>query len=82
MRNNKKMVSLNPEYGIEATTISTLADKVKDDNPQLCAILTILSASVVAKDEDKLLPYCNKYLEDKIYTDKLKDSINKMLGHD
>ena len=28
------MVSLNPEYGIEVTALSQLADKIKDDNPE------------------------------------------------
>ena len=46
MRKNKKVVSLNPEYGIEVTTLAQLADKAKDDNPELCTILTILTASI------------------------------------
>lgn len=75
------MVSLNPEYGIEVTAIGRLADKVKDDNPELYVILTILIASILGKDERRLLEYCNKYLEDKIYLDKLKNSINDMLDN-
>ena len=27
-----KMVSLNPQYKIEVTTLTSLADKIKDDN--------------------------------------------------
>lgn len=79
MRKNKKVVSLNPEYGIEVTTLAQLADKAKDDNPELYNILTILIASMLGKDEKKLLDYCNKYLEDKVYSDKVKDQITKML---
>ena len=55
MRNNKKMVSINPYYKIEVSTLTTLADKVKDDNPDLYNILTILSASLLAEDEKKLV---------------------------
>ena len=44
-KNDKKMVSLNPEYGIEVTALSQLADKIKDDNPELYNILTILILS-------------------------------------
>jgi len=76
------MVSLNPQYKIEVTTLTTLAEKVKDDNPDLYNILTILSASLLADDEKKLVKYCNQYLEDKVYESKLKDSINEMLGND
>ena len=79
MRNNKKMVSLNPEYKIEVTTLTSLADKIKDDNPELCTILTILTASILAEDEKKLAEYVNKYLEDKVKTDNIKEEINKML---
>lgn len=82
MRNNKKMVSINPYYKIEVSTLTTLADKVKDDNPDLYNILTILSASLLAEDEKKLVKYCNQYLEDKVYEGKLKDSINEMLEND
>tara|TARA_E500000331_G_C17150678_1_gene667131 strand:- start:142 stop:411 length:270 start_codon:yes stop_codon:yes gene_type:complete len=82
MRKNKKVVSLNPEYGIEVTTLTQIADKVKNDNPELCTILTILTASILAGDEKKLAEYSSKYLEDKVYTDKIKDSINKMLESD
>jgi hypothetical protein len=81
MRKSDNMVSLNPEYGIEVTAIGRLADKVKDDNPEVYAILTILIASILGKDERRLLEYCNKYLEDKIYLDKLKNSINDMLDN-
>ena len=81
MRKSDNMVSLNPEYGIEVTAIGRLADKVKDDNPELYVILTILIASILGKDERRLLEYCNKYLEDKIYLDKLKNSINDMLDN-
>ena len=79
MRKNNKMVSLNPEYGIEVTTLNTLAEKVKDYNPELYSILVTLVASVVAKDEKQLVAYTNSYLEEKVYTDKIKKSINKML---
>lgn len=82
MRKDNKMVSLHPEYGIEVTTLAQLADKAKDDNPELCTILTILTASILAGDEKNLVEYSNKYLEDKVYTDKIKDSINKMLESD
>ena len=81
MRNNKKMVSLNPEYKIEVTTLTSLADKIKDDNPELCTILTILTASILAEDEKKLAEYVNKYLEDKVKTENIKEEINKMLGN-
>lgn len=73
------MVSLNPEYGIEVTSLGQVADKVKNDNPELYNILTILIASILGKDEKKLLDYCNKYLEDIAYSDKVKDQITKML---
>ena len=76
------MVSLNPEYGIEVTTLTQIADQVKKDNPELCTILTILTASIIAGDEKKFAEYSNKYLEDKVYTDKIKDSINQMLESD
>jgi hypothetical protein len=79
MRKDKKVVSLNPEYGIEVTSLGQVADKVKNDNPELYNILTILIASMLGKDEKKLLDYCNKYLEDKVYADKVKDQITKML---
>ena len=79
MRNDKKMVSINPNYSIEVTTLNTLADKVKDDNPELYSILTITTASLLGEDEKKLSEYCNKYLEEKIFSDKLKKSINDML---
>mgnify|MGYP001387297945 FL=1 len=73
------MVSLNPEYKIEVTTLTSLADKIKDDNPELCTILTVLTASILAEDEKKLAEYVNKYLEDKVKTDNIKEEINKML---
>ena len=73
------MVSLNPEYGIEVTSLGQIADNIKNDNPELYNILTILIASILGKDEKKLLDYCNKYLEDKVYSDKVKDQITKML---
>jgi hypothetical protein len=76
-----KMVSLNPQYKIEVTTLTSLADRIKDDNPELCTILTILTASILSEDEKKLVEYVNKYLEDKIKTDNIKDEINKMLGN-
>ena len=76
-----KMVSLNPEYKIEVTTLTSLADKIKDDNPELCTILTVLTASILAEDEKKLAEYVNKYLEDKVKTDNIKEEINKMLGN-
>ena len=79
MRKDNKMVSLNPEYGIEVTTLSSLADEVKDSNPELYNILTVLVASIIATDEKTLVTYINSYLEDKVSSDKIKDSINKML---
>ena len=78
-KNDKKMVSLNPEYGIEVTALSQLADKIKDDNPELYNILTILVASLLGEDEKKLLMYCNQYLEDKIQKGDLKSQITKMI---
>lgn len=79
MRKDKTMVSLNPEYGIEVTTLAQLADKVKDDNPELYNILTILVASILGSEEKKLLVHCNKYLEERIYSESLKDSIKNMI---
>ena len=73
------MVSLNPEYGIEVTALGHIADVVRDDNPELYMILTILIASILGNDEKKLLDYCNRYLEDKVYSDNLKNQISKML---
>lgn len=73
------MVSINPKYAIEVTTLNTLAEKVKEDNPELHNILTITVASLLGKDEKLLLEYCNKYLEEKLFSDKLKKSINDML---
>ena len=78
-KDNKKMVSLNPQYKNEVTKLASLADKIKDDNPELCTILTILTASILAEDEKKLAEYVNKYLEDKVKTDNIKEEINKML---
>ena len=82
MRKDNDVVSLNPEYGIEVTTLSQLADKVKDDNPELFNILTIVVASILGKNEEMLLQYCNKYLNDRAYTEKLKKTINEMLEGD
>ena len=78
-KDNKKMVSLNPEYAIEITELTQLADKIKDDNPELYNILTILVASLLGEDEKKLLIYCNQYLEDKIQKCDLKSQISKMI---
>ena len=78
-KDDKKMVSLNPEYGIEVTELGKIADSVKSDNPELYNILVILIASVIGNDEKKLLEYLNKYLEDKAYTNKLKDQISDMI---
>ena len=74
-----KMVSLNPEYKIEVTILKNLAEKVKDNNVDLYNILTILSASITGGDEKQLVKYCNKYLEDKVYTNELKSKIQEML---
>jgi hypothetical protein len=74
------MVSLNPEYGIEVTKIADLAERVKDTNPELYSILTITVASILAKDEKKLVKYCNTYLTDVIYNKKLKDQLSDLLG--
>lgn len=74
-----KMVSLNPEYKIEVTILKNLAEKVKDNNVDLYNILTILSASITGGDEKQLVKYCNKYLEDKVYTNELKTKIQEML---
>ena len=73
------MVSLNPEYKIEVTILKNLAEKVKDNNVDLYNILTILSASITGGDEKQLVKYCNKYLEDKVYTNELKSKIQEML---
>jgi hypothetical protein len=79
MRKSDNMVSLNPEYGIEVTTLAQLADRVKDTNPELYNILTILVASILDADEKTFLKYCNKYLENRAFTSQLKSSINKMI---
>jgi|TARA_B110000495_G_scaffold92536_1_gene79913 hypothetical protein len=82
MRKHDNMVSLNPEYGIEVTTLAQLADMVKDDNPELYNILTILVASILDSDEKTLVKHFNKYLEERIVCDQLKKSINDMIdGH-
>ena len=73
------MVSLNPEYGIEVSTLNSLADKVKDTNPELYTILTVISASIIGDDLVKLEKYCTKYLEDKVYESKLKNAIIEMI---
>jgi len=78
-KDNANMVSLNPEYGIEVTALAQLADSVKDDNPELYAILTVLIASLLGKDEKTLLDHCNRYLEEQVYSDNIKQQINKML---
>lgn len=75
-----KMVSLNPEFGIEVTAINAIAEKIKDDNPELYTILTVVSASIVGNDLKKLEKYCTKYLEDKVYESNLKNSIIDMLS--
>ena len=80
MRKDDNMVSLNPEYGIEVVALGQIADKVKDDNPELYTILTILIASMLGDDEKNLLGYCNRYLDERMYSDKLKDQISKMLN--
>ena len=72
------MVSLNPEYGIEVSTLNSLADKVKDTNLNY-TILTVISASIIGDDLVKLEKYCTKYLEDKVYESKLKNAIIEML---
>jgi len=79
MRKDKEMVSLNPEYGIEVTALGQIADSVKNDNPELYNVLTILIASLIGNDEKKLLEYCNRYLEEKAYSKNLKDQISQML---
>ena len=73
------MVSLNPEYGIEVSALNKIAENVKDDDPELYNILIILVASIIGNDQKKLLEYCNSYLSDKVYSENLKDQINKML---
>ena len=73
------MVSLNPEFGIEVTALAQLADRVMDTNPELYNILTILVASILDSDEKNLLNYCNKYLEDRVFSAQLKKSINEMI---
>ena len=78
-KDDNAVVSLNPEYGIEVSTLGQLADRVKDVNPELYMVLTILIASILANDEKKFLEYGNKYLEDKVYADKLKTQISDML---
>jgi hypothetical protein len=78
-KDNATMVSVNPKYGIEVCTLGQLADSVKEDDPVLCNILTIIMASILANDEENLVKYCNKYLENKVYESNLKDQLNKML---
>ena len=80
MRKNKKVVSLNPEYGIEVGTLNALAEKIKNENHELYTILTILSASIIGNDLKKIEKYCTKYLEDRAYESKLKNSIIDMLS--
>lgn len=79
MRKCNDMVSLNPEYGIEVTALGKIADSVRDSNPELYNILTILIASLLANDETKFLDYCNRYLEDKVQSSNIKSEISKML---
>lgn len=78
-KDNTDVVSLNPEYGIEVTALGQIADSVKDDNPELYSILTVLIASMIGNDEKTLLDHCNRYLEERVYSDKIKQQINKML---
>ena len=78
-KDNEHLVSLNPEYGIEVSALTQLAESIKNDNKELFNILTILIASMLGNDEKKFLEYCNRYLEDKAYEDIIKDQINGML---
>jgi len=73
------MVSLNPEYGTEVIALGQVAESVKDDNPELYSILTVLIASLLGKDEKTLLGHCNRYLEEQVYSDNIKQQISKML---
>jgi hypothetical protein len=75
MRKNKKVVSLNPEYGIEVSTLTDLAEKVKNDNPELYSVLVIVIASILGNDEKKLVTYCNTYLSDAFYDLQYKNVI-------
>jgi len=79
MRKHDNMVSLNPEYGVEVTTLAQLADRVKDDNPELYNILTILVASILDSDEKTLVKHFNKYLEERIVSAQLMKSLNDMI---
>lgn len=79
MRKNDSMVSLNPEYGIEVTTLSSLAERVKDSNPELFSILTITVASILANDEKNMSKHCNEYLAGVVSENNLKDAIKEML---
>ena len=76
MRKDDEMVSLNPKYGIEVSSLTELAHKVKDDNPDLYAILVVLIASIYANDEKKLVKYCNSYLTDSFYDLQYKNKLN------
>lgn len=76
MRKNNKMVSLNPKYGIEVSSLTELANRVKQDNPSLYAILVVIIASLYANDEEKLLKYCNSYLTDSFYDLQYKNKLS------
>ncbi len=71
------MVSLNPEYALDVSTLTELADKIKDDKPELYSILVIVIASILGDDEKNLVTYCNTYLTDSFYkmqtNNKLED---------
>jgi hypothetical protein len=61
------MVSLNPEYALDVSMLTELADKIKDDKPELYSILVIVIASILGSDEKNLVKYCNEYLSDYFY---------------
>ena len=61
------MVSLNPKFNLDVSALTELADKIKDDKPELYSILVIVIASILGNDEKNLVKYCNKYLSDSFY---------------
>jgi len=77
MKKNKKMVSLNPEFRTEVTILKDLAESVKNHNPELYSVLTIVIASILGNDEKKLMTYCNTYLSNAFYDLQYKNVFEK-----
>lgn len=75
------MVSLNPEYGLEVELLVGLANRVRDDNPALYAVLTTVASSVLIKDEKHLSEYCSAYLLDTMYNKSLQSELEDILGN-